>query len=226
VVRDGDKFIYKTGLTTILEHEPNLDGIPGDIRLAYAVCELTDGGFHVEVMTRWKIERIRDNSPNVIAARKFGKQTPWDTDTEEMFRKTVLRRICKYLPKSPELETAIALDETPHQSLSVDDAINGTWAPASDDEEPQTVESIETVDTKTGEIVTETKAVEEPEDPFLELRQNPEYADWFTSVDDCNSMIEFSELVNTMPKETKTAMRAFLMRRRDEIKGVVARAQN
>lgn len=158
VVRDGDKFTYRTGLQTVLEHEPALDGDPGEMRLAYAVAEFSDGGFHVEVMTRQQIESIRDRSQNVQNARKWNKATPWDTDTEEMWRKTLLRRICKYLPRSPELATAIALDEATKQSLSVDDAINGTWAPVAEEEQEITsVESVSdsTVDKPIGEIFTE-----------------------------------------------------------------------
>jgi phage RecT family recombinase len=137
VVRDGDKFTYCTGLATILEHEPVLDGVPGEMRLAYAVAEFADGGYHVEVMTRAQIERIRDRSQNVINAKKFDKKTPWDTDTDEMWRKTVLRRICKYLPKSAELATALALDQAADggaQQLRVEDAIEGTWAPVTEEE--------------------------------------------------------------------------------------------
>lgn len=160
VVRDGDKFTFRTGLQTILEHEPALDGDPGEMRLAYAVAEFSDGGFHVEVMTRQQIESIRDRSQNVQNARKWNKATPWDTDTEEMWRKTLLRRICKYLPRSPELATAIALDEAPKQSLSVDDAINGTWAPVAEDEQEVTAVDVSpepSVDHQTGEIFeTET----------------------------------------------------------------------
>lgn len=158
VVRDGDKFAYRTGLNTVLEHEPALDGDPGEMRLAYAVAEFSDGGFHVDVMTRQQIESIRDRSQNVQNARKWNKSTPWDTDSEEMWRKTLLRRICKYLPRSPELATAIALDEATKQSLNIDDAINGTWAPAAEEEQEITsVESVPdtAVDKQTGEIFTD-----------------------------------------------------------------------
>ena len=158
VVRDGDKFAYRTGLNTVLEHEPALDGDPGEMRLAYAVAEFSDGGFHVDVMTRQQIESIRDRSQNVQNARKWDKSTPWDTDSEEMWRKTLLRRICKYLPRSPELATAIALDEATKQSLNIDDAINGTWAPAAEEEQEITsVESVPdtAVDKQTGEIFTD-----------------------------------------------------------------------
>lgn len=132
VVHANDRFEYSVGLVTKLVHEPVLDGDPGEARLAYAVAEIQGGGFHVEVMTRRQIEAIRDRSQNVISAKKYGKKTPWDTDPDEMWRKTLIRRICKYLPKSAELATALALDNTADmgkQRVDIDDAIEGTWAP-------------------------------------------------------------------------------------------------
>lgn len=136
VVHSNDEFDYSVGLTTTLTHKPVLDGDPGEPRLAYAVAEFNGGGFHVEVMTRAQIHAIRDRSQNVISARKYGKKTPWDTDEEEMWRKTLIRRICKFLPKSAELATALALDNTADhgaQHVDIDDAIDGTWAPVEDD---------------------------------------------------------------------------------------------
>lgn len=141
VVHENDRFEYSVGLVTKLVHEPVLDGDPGPARLAYAVAEIKGGGFHVEVMTRRQIEAIRDRSQNVKNAKQYGKKTPWDTDEEEMWRKTLIRRICKYLPKSAELATALALDNSADigkQRVDLDDAIEGTWAPVGteDDDAP------------------------------------------------------------------------------------------
>lgn len=130
VVRHGEKFTYKSGLHTVLEHEPMLEGTPGAPRLAYAVAEFREGGYHVEVMTQDQIETIRNRSQGYINAKKYNKPSPWETDTEEMWRKTVLRRICKYLPKSPEIATALSLDDAAaqgRQAITVQDAIEGTW---------------------------------------------------------------------------------------------------
>lgn len=128
-----DKFDLSFGMATRLEHTPTLDGDKGEFRLSYAVAHLKDGGVHVEVMTRAEIEGIRDRSQNVQSAKRYGKTTPWDTDFGEMARKTVLRRICKFLPKSVELAQAIELDTASAmgraQDLNIDDAIEGTWTP-------------------------------------------------------------------------------------------------
>ena len=130
VVRDGDKFTYKTGLVTVLEHEPNLDSEPGPMRLAYAVAEFEDGGYHVEVMSRHQIESIRDNSQGYKSAILYKKDHPWLSNADEMWRKTLIRRICKYLPKSAELMTALALDDAAGngaQGITVEDAVMGEW---------------------------------------------------------------------------------------------------
>ena len=137
VVYERDHFIYRTGLNVTLEHEPLLDGDRGEPRLAYAVAEFADGGHHVEIMTRAEIEGIRDRGSNSQNARRYGKKTPWDTDADQMWRKTVLRRLCKFLPKSVELANALALDDSSGQGqkLTVREAIEGSWAPPVVEEE-------------------------------------------------------------------------------------------
>ena len=103
VVRERDRFELAFGLEPKLIHEPFLDGEAGGVRLVYCVARLTDGGTHVEVMTRDQVERIRERS-------KASKDGPWVTDWEEMARKTVVRRTCKYLPLSAEIVRAMQED--------------------------------------------------------------------------------------------------------------------
>lgn len=147
VVHEHDHFECRFGLDPVLSHEPKWDGDRGAPRLAYAVAQLTDGGVHVEVMGRKEIEAIRDRSQNVINAKKYNKQTPWDSDTEQMWIKTVLRRICKFLPKSVELASAIALDAANargrSQTLDLNDVIDGDYTAiaAGEDDVPEGAET-------------------------------------------------------------------------------------
>lgn len=132
LVYGRDVFDVSLGTTPGIVHKPFLDGDRGAVRLGYAVANIRGGGVHVEIMTVEQINRIRDRSQNVISAKKYGKTTPWDTDWDEMARKTLARRICKWLPKSPELATAMQLSDAADrgvQDLTVDDAIAGTFAP-------------------------------------------------------------------------------------------------
>lgn len=136
LVHEKDTYQVRFGTEAGLTHEPYLDGDPGEVKFGYAVARIKGGGLHVEVMTRPEIERIRDRSQNVRTARRYEKETPWDTDFEEMARKTIARRICKWLPKSNELGTALQLSDTADrnvQRLTMEDAISNTFvAPALD----------------------------------------------------------------------------------------------
>lgn len=132
LVHERDTYSVRFGTDPGVDHAPCLDGDPGQIKFGYAVAKLKGGGTHVEVMTLREIEKIRERSQNVKNARKYGKDTPWDTDFDEMARKTLIRRICKYLPKSNELALAMSLDDAAQrgaQNLNVDDAIAGTFVP-------------------------------------------------------------------------------------------------
>lgn len=104
----NDKFDYAFGLNERLEHIP-ASGERGEVTHFYAVAKLVGGGHAFEVMTRQDVERIRDESQNYKFAQDKAK-TVWGQHFVEMGRKTVLRRLFKYLPVSIELATASALD--------------------------------------------------------------------------------------------------------------------
>jgi len=73
----------------------------GKIIGAYSVATLRDGTKHAELMGREEIEEIRSRSDG-YKAYEAGKtkSNVWVSDEGEMFRKTVIKRHCKYLPKS------------------------------------------------------------------------------------------------------------------------------
>jgi len=132
LVHERDEFDVQWGTEPGIKHRPYIDGDAGPVRLVYAVATLKGGGKHAELMTLHDIERIKARSQNVQNAARFGKKTPWDTDWGEMARKTALRRICKYLPKSPDLATALVLDDSAYrgqQQITVQDAISNTFVP-------------------------------------------------------------------------------------------------
>lgn len=98
VVYENDKFEYwmdEEG--PHISHKPNLLD-RGEMALAYAVAILKDGGVQIEVMTKQDILKVK-------SASKTGQYPsgPWTQHPAEMWKKTVLRRICKYLPSSSEL---------------------------------------------------------------------------------------------------------------------------
>ncbi len=88
------------------------------IRRVYAAASMTGDREHIEVMSTAEIERIRKRAPSSRSKR----ETPWDTDWEQMARKTVIKRLCKYLPLSTEKTELLA------RAIEVDNAASGDAA--------------------------------------------------------------------------------------------------
>lgn len=104
VVKEGDSFSYSYGLNPSLEHVPTGTGEPTHV---YAVYELTNGGGDFEV---WTWEQVMEHAKKY--SQSFGaKESSWKTAKEEMAKKTVLKALLKYAPKSVELAEAVVSDE-------------------------------------------------------------------------------------------------------------------
>lgn len=101
VVCENDLFEYDKGQLTT--HKIDFKQPRGDVYAVYALCKFKDGGEKCEVMTRDEVEAIRKRS----RAKDSG---PWVTDWNEMAKKTVFRRLSKWLPLSPEFMDAIDND--------------------------------------------------------------------------------------------------------------------
>ena len=102
-VCDNDDFKFELGMYPKLEHRPNLDD-RGKLRAVYAVAKLKDADPVFVVMGRGDVEKVKRSSQ---AATKG----PWKDWEDEMWKKTAIRRLCKYLPLSPEMQRAISIDE-------------------------------------------------------------------------------------------------------------------
>lgn len=104
----GDDFSFKWGIAPTIEHSPGAGhGIDdSQITHAYAVAIMKDGVPVVEVMTRAEIDRIRSMSQTARSA-----SSPWNKHFGEMARKTVIIRLCKSLPRTPEIGRAIEHEE-------------------------------------------------------------------------------------------------------------------
>jgi len=90
-------------------HSFDFRKLRGDVMAFYAVARFKDGGVHWDAMARAEVEMIRDRSQG-YKAFKAGKtkDNPWHTDFIEMGKKTMIRRISKYLPMSVQKAAAIA----------------------------------------------------------------------------------------------------------------------
>lgn len=106
----GDMFEFEMGLDEKLKHVPN--GIKDEkyITHFYAIVKFNNGGHVFNVMTREEVIKIRNSSANYKNAQ-YKDSTIWGKYFEEMGNKTVLRRLMKFVPLSPEIQKAIGLDD-------------------------------------------------------------------------------------------------------------------
>lgn len=102
---ENDNFEYVLGDDERINHKINFKTPRGAPIAVYAIATLDGGEVMREVMTVDQVNGIRDRS-DAYRAFKAGKikSTPWSTDWEEMARKTVFRRLSKYLPSSVDKE--------------------------------------------------------------------------------------------------------------------------
>lgn len=111
-VRENDQFRYQYGTDASVLHVPALENRSLKAKWYYAMAKLKDGGFQFEVMTYEELMKHKN---------KFSKAAsdgPWVNNESEMCKKTVLRRLCKLLPMSTELATAVSLDERADADVS------------------------------------------------------------------------------------------------------------
>jgi recombination protein RecT len=99
----NDKFSYEFGLKEDLTHKPAMTE-RGELVAVYAVAILKDGGHQFDVMSKKDVDLIKNQS-------KSKNNGPWITHYEEMAKKTVLRKLFKWLPCSVEMQKAVSLDE-------------------------------------------------------------------------------------------------------------------
>ena len=117
-VYDGDDFKTTLGTSVGIIHEPKY--LSTEITHIYAVAILSDGTKQVEVMTTEQIDLIRDNSESYKAFKQGKtKSCIWNDHYQEMGKKTVVKRLIKYLPKTDiwdKLGHAIEIDNQDYKA--------------------------------------------------------------------------------------------------------------
>ena len=101
-VCENDEFDYDRGLLT--RHRINFRASRGPAYAYYARVVFKDGTDIAEVMTVEEVEAIRKRS-------KSANDGPWVTDFDEMAKKTVFRRLSKWLTLSSEFRDALEKDD-------------------------------------------------------------------------------------------------------------------
>ena len=138
-VYENDEFVYELGLDPKLRHVPAKTN-RGNPVAYYAMFKTKDGGYGFQVMS---IEDVRTH------AQKFSKSFgngPWQTNFDEMAKKTVLKKVLKYAPLKSDFVRGVMQDETTKVELS-DDMTSI----------PDTTDYID-VDSETGEVIPQEVA--------------------------------------------------------------------
>jgi recombination protein RecT len=114
IVRKGEKFHVSYGTHEEIEHVPKDHGPENDDSTwlgAYAVAHHRDGHTNGHYLERAEIFRRRSRSH---AFRNQKKDSPWFTDPESMWKKTAIRALAAWMPKSAQdksLARAAVLDD-------------------------------------------------------------------------------------------------------------------
>lgn len=88
-----------------IRHNPMIVGELGDIVLTYAFARTKSGDLYVEVINSAQMVAIK-------GASKAAKTGPWAGAFEpEMRKKSAIRRLCKRLPMSTDLEQVVTRDD-------------------------------------------------------------------------------------------------------------------
>lgn len=114
VIYSNDKYDFRKGSDPYFKHQPALVN-RGEKVGAYAIAYFRDGGFQFEIMGKEEIEKVRATSES-YKNEKTRKYSPWENWEDEMWKKTVLKRLFKLLPKTKFSEQLIAAISSDHDN--------------------------------------------------------------------------------------------------------------
>ncbi len=112
-----------------INHRPSFFSDRGEMIGVYALAQTKDNGIYIEVLTMSDIEKIKKSS-------RSANSGPWQSWFEQMAKKSALRRLCKRLPSSTDLDQALSDDDErefvndqPAQQAVSDEPIDVSPAP-------------------------------------------------------------------------------------------------
>ena len=113
IVYENDEFDYELGLDPKLKHVPATKE-RGNAIAYYAIFKTKDGGYGFEVMS---VDDVRQHAQRY--SKSYGN-SPWQTNFDEMAKKTVLKRVLKYAPLKSDFVRGITQDETVKTKIDED----------------------------------------------------------------------------------------------------------
>lgn len=117
-VYSNDEFSVELGCKPDIVHKPFMNGDRGELVSFYAVAVLRDGAPQFEWMSLQEVNEHRKQYS------KAGNSSPWNTAFVEMAKKTVVKRLSKFLPLSVEIFKGIGQDEQTKTEIIPDIASN------------------------------------------------------------------------------------------------------
>ena len=112
-VHENDTFEYELGLDPKLKHVPATKNRGRAIDY-YAIFKTKDGGYGFEVMS---VEEITEHAKRY--SKSYGN-SPWQTNFDEMAKKTVLKKVLKFAPLKSDFVRGVTADETVKTKIDAD----------------------------------------------------------------------------------------------------------
>ena len=132
VIFKDQEYVYEDGSVRLLKITNETELVdPLDITHAFAIGHIKGGMF--PVIELWRIGKVVKHRDRY---NKVGKQHYSHENLEMYARKVVLLQVLKYMPCSPELVTAMALNdaaEIGNQKIDLKDAIEGVYEHVDED---------------------------------------------------------------------------------------------
>lgn len=172
IVYRNDELDYQLGTEPIFKHRPTLEK-RGEMIAVYAEAHIRGGYVQREILTKDDIQEIKKRSQATTG--------PWFDFEGEMWRKSAIKRLFKYLPKtemSDELIAALSIEHRNETTLvTVDDITPEVAAEIFQDVEAEVLEAEEKPKAKRGRpakvVLKEEPIVEAKEEPIVEAKKEP-----------------------------------------------------
>jgi phage RecT family recombinase len=168
IVYSKDSFTYEAGDNEVLEHKPDVFCPDrGEPIGAYAIAKLKNGEIVRAVMPKSDIMKRKEVSKS--AGSKFSPWVQWEM---EMWKKTVMKQLIKYLPSSVDLNAVFANDSSMKDITPKDGSYAGQDRPersAFADANPDSQDAINALEAEYEEVDEEGEATIEIADHTGEI---------------------------------------------------------
>jgi hypothetical protein len=158
VVYERDAFDYEQGSNPFIQFKRVLVGDRGKPYCAFCVIFMKEGPARFEIMDMFELAKIES-----CARGTDREDSPWKKWKAEMWRKSPVRRLAKYVSLSDETQRAATIDESNELGYSRFDEASGAYILDPAKEKPEPIQQPEPV--KNGAYAVADKPKEERPTP-------------------------------------------------------------